>query len=45
MALAAVFDAFVGKWRYKDAFLYDKAFYVIGNDLRTHFDPVLIRFY
>lgn len=41
MALADVFDALVSKRCYKDAFSYDKAFFIIESDAGIHFDKEL----
>ena len=41
MALADVFDALVSKRCYKEAFDFDRAFFIIEDGLGTQFDPVL----
>ncbi len=45
MALADVFDALVSKRCYKEAFSFDRAFSIIEEDLGSHFDPVLGRYF
>ena len=45
MALADVFDALVSKRCYKDSLSYDRAFDIISNDLGTHFDPNIGKYF